>query len=105
MKKAQQWPPFSYNTGGTRVVPCGTPQRGPDLGVHHLLEPNQKDPNGLSGGSPEESDIVSTTPSEALALRCSGGKLVSVLRSHLCEYNLLILPDPFHSDICPAAKN
>lgn len=35
--------------------------------------------------------------------------LVSVLqpvqRSHLCEYNLLILPYPFHSDICPAEKN
>lgn len=35
--------------------------------------------------------------------------LVSVLqpvqRSHLCEYNLLILPYPFHSDICPAQKN
>lgn len=35
--------------------------------------------------------------------------LVSVLqpvqRSHLCEYNLLILPYPFHSDICPEEKN
>lgn len=46
----------------------------PDLGVHHLLEPNQEDPNGSSGGRPEERDIVSTTPNEALARRCSGGK-------------------------------
>lgn len=33
------------------------------------------------------------------------GRLVSGLRSHLCEQNPLLLPYPFPSDICPAAKN
>ncbi len=40
---------------------------------------------------------------KTLSFLCSC-KPVHFQQSHLCGYNMLILPYPFHSDICPAAK-